>query len=228
MDLDFKTISIGFSKTVSIALIGFTRDDWLSAVRGLSLSVSVISANGVPWRFEGPGDTEGCGVGRGGGSSDADDTLDPLIGILFLLCGDSILVEASGPCSSLSPVSKICEGSTFSFATLFLRPPARVVASKFVVFLLDCVDFRGLRFGATAKSSSLSSFTFDCTCSSSSSDSTTFLLEAVRLEDLVGNVDILVIGYGLVVWVACSEAAVRRSRIVVDTRGAAVEKFCIC
>ena len=66
MDLDFNTISIGFSKMVSMARIGFTADDWLSAVRGLSLRDSVISARGVPCNSDGSGDCEGCGVGSDG------------------------------------------------------------------------------------------------------------------------------------------------------------------
>ena len=140
------------------------------------------------------------------------------MGILFLLFGDASLLEDSSSCCSLSSVSKICEGSTFSTAMLFLRPPVREGASEFVVVLRDCVDFRGLRFVGSANSSSLSSFTFDCTCSSSSSDSTTFLRPAVRLEDLVGNADILAMRCGLVVSALGSEVVVPKSRTSEPTR----------
>jgi len=58
MDLDFNTMSIGFSNIVSIAVTGFTAEVWLSAVRGRSLRVSVMSASGVPCNSDGSGDTE--------------------------------------------------------------------------------------------------------------------------------------------------------------------------
>jgi hypothetical protein len=192
VDLDFKTISIGFSRTVSNGLIGLTNRVWLSALRGRSLRLSVISANGVPCNSDGSGETDACGVGRGGGSSGVEDTRDPRAGALFLFRGDALFDGDSGSGCIVSSGSKISDGSMFSFVMfLFPRPPVLGVGIALVVFRLDCGAFLGLRLGAGVKSSSSSS-NFDCMSSSSSSDSTTiFLRDAALLDGLTGDSDIL-------------------------------------
>ena len=139
IDLDFNTISIGLSNMVSIALIGFTAEAWLSAVRGRSLRVSVMSASGVPWSSEGSGDTEACGVGSGGGSSGVAEARGFRTGALFRFRGDAFLDGESGSGCTVCSGSKISEGSIFSLARIFFdRPPVRgVAAMEFVVFRLD-------------------------------------------------------------------------------------------
>lgn len=194
IDLDLSTISIGFSKTVSSGRMGIA-NVWLSAVRGRSLSVSVMSASGVACNSEGSGDCDGCGVGNGGGSSGVLEERPPRTGALFRFRGDALLEGDSGSGCAVSSGSRISEGSMFSFATVFLaRPPVRgVLATAFVVFRLDAGAFRGLRLGAGVKSSPLSSSILGSIISSSSSESTTAfrLVAAARLEGLTGDSDIL-------------------------------------
>jgi hypothetical protein len=199
-DLDFSTISIGFSRTVSIGLIDLIWELWLSAVRGRSLSVAVISASGALCSWDGSGDIEGCGVGNGGGKSGAGVVRDVRVGALFRLRGDARLDGDSGSGWTDCSGSNSSVGSIFSLLSVFLDLPdvLGVVAIELVVFRLDCVCLRGLFCGAGVKSSSLSSSTFCMLCiSSSSSDdsTTTFRRVAARLDGLVGDsVDILLVG----------------------------------
>ncbi len=161
VDLDFKTISIGFSKTVSIALTGFTMEDWLLDVPGRSLMVFVMSASGTSFGIEGSGDADGFGVGNGGGSSGVVDDLEAFTGALLRFRGEAFLVGDSGPGVIVCSGSNISEGSMFSFATIFFGRPlprtGKLSATVFVVFLLDAGAFLGLFLGAGVKSSSLSS-----------------------------------------------------------------------
>ena len=120
---------------------------------------------------------------------------EPRVGALFLFRGEALLDGDSGVIICvLCSGSNISEGSTFSLAKIFLvRPPVRgVFETEFVVFRLDTGAFRGLRFVAGAKSSTLSSFILDSMSSSSSSDSTTtFLRAAALLDGRTGDSDIV-------------------------------------
>lgn len=196
IERDLSTISIGFSKTVSNALMGLTTEDWLSAVRGRSLRVSVISARGVVCNSEGSGDCDGFGVGIGGGNSGVLELRVPRTGALFLFRGEAFLVGESGAgVIIVASASNISEGSTFSLPPPLLGRPEvlGVLAMTFVVFRLVAGAFRGDFLGAGVKSSSLSSsLILDCaSSSSSSSDSTTnFLRDAALREGLAGVSDI--------------------------------------
>lgn len=151
----------------------------------------MISASGVPGSIEGSGEAEGSGVGNGGGARSGAEERLFFTGALFLFRGEVALLEGdSGSICALCSGSKISEGSILSVGMLFfVRPPVRGVrGTVVVVFRLAGADFRGLRFGAGVKSSSLSSSTFVSTCSSSSSESTTTFRRVVaRLEGLTGD-----------------------------------------
>src|SRR6266699_2716433 len=68
---DFNTISMGFSKMVSIAFIGLTAANVPSGDRCCSFRAAlVISDSGVP---KISGDADGLGVGMGGGISGVTD-----------------------------------------------------------------------------------------------------------------------------------------------------------
>lgn len=200
IDLDFSTMSIGFSKIVSMALMGLIVDASPSAVRGRSFKDSVMSARGV-WISDGSGDCEGFGVGSGGGRSGVADfrgrrTRD---GALFILRGDPRLVGDSGSMIVLSSAgSRISDGSISPVSRLFFpRPVVRgVAATEVVVFLLPAGALRGLRLGAGAgvKSSSSSRSILEVIISSSSSsDSMTnfFRAAAALREGRTGDSDII-------------------------------------
>ena len=192
VDLDLSKISIGFSRMASIGFINLTCDVWLSAVRSLSLSVSVISARGVTCSCDGSGDIEGCGVGNGGARSGIAELREAFVGALFRFRGEALFVGDSGSGWTFCSGSKSSVGSMFSLFIFFLDLAVvlGVLAMELVVFRLDCVCFRGLLWEAGAKSSPLSSSAFMvfCISSSSSEDSNITLRRvAARLEGLVGD-----------------------------------------
>lgn len=191
VDLDLSMISIGFSRMASIGFMVLICDVWLSAVRGLSLNVSVISVRGVPCGCDGSGDMEGCGVGNEGARSGIAELREAFVGALLLFRGEAFFVGDSGSGWALCSGSKSSVGSMFSLFAIFLALVVvlGVLAIELVVFRLDCVCLRGLLWDAGAKSSPSSSASWVfCMSSSSSEDSTTTLRrEAARLEGLVGD-----------------------------------------
>lgn len=164
IDLDFSTISIGLSKTVSRALIGLANASGLpgAGAGGWSFNVSVMSASGVLCSWYGAGDTDACGVGNGAGSSGGTEALPAREGAaLFRFLGDALFDGEGGSGYAVCSGSNISEGSMLSATTdLRVRPDVRgVLGTEVAVFLRDCVCLRGLRSGAGVNSSSLSSFT---------------------------------------------------------------------
>ena len=135
--LDLTTISIGFSRTVSIGLT-FTNSCSFSDVTVCSLIVAlVISDNGVAWSCEGSGVWDDFGVGKGGGGS-ADTERRLFLGAAVLLrFRGEVLIEERGTGGMLSSGSKICDGSMLS-PVRFLRFLAAVrgVGGTSAVFLL--------------------------------------------------------------------------------------------
>src|SRR3569833_1338758 len=181
---DLSTMSIGFSKMVSIARMGLTVAGVSSPGRRWSLAlVLVISASGVPGISAGSGEAEGFGVGMGiGGSSSGVVALAALGATLLRIRGDGFLAAGSASTTVMAgwSGSKISLGSTLAAARLFLGLPGflGVVGSSVVVFRRPAVERRGLRVGAGAKSSSLSSAIYVAfPVSTSSSES----IMAVRL-----------------------------------------------
>lgn len=150
-----------------------------------------MSARGVPWSWEGSGDTEGPGVGRGGGSSGMTDSRPLACAALLRFRGEGFLVGDEGSCETLVSGSNSCEGSMLSRAAALPRVLRRgVEGSVFVVVRRDCR--RGLVLGAGVKSSSLSGSTFGVSstspASSSEDSTTTFRRDAARRVGLVGDI----------------------------------------
>lgn len=56
----------------------------------------MISARGVPYSWDGSGETDGSGVGKGGGSSGAVKFCPFFTGALFLFRGEALLLGDSG------------------------------------------------------------------------------------------------------------------------------------
>lgn len=172
---DLRTISIGFSRMVSMARMGFTAANTVSSPR-LTV-VNVISDSGEPTTVTDSGDCEAFGVGIGGGCSSGVAALLARGAALFLFRGDGFLVGSSwSTVMAVWSASNTSLGSTLALgAALFLgRPGLRLgvagVSTVVVVFLLPVVDRRGLVDGAGANSSSLSSI-FWVASAISSSDS---------------------------------------------------------
>lgn len=191
---DFKTMSIGFSRIVSIALTGLTAASRVSsACRRCSLIVvDVMSASGVLGRSpEGSGDAEGFGVGSGTSSSGVA-ALDVLAATLLRFRGEGFFTGSSWSAVAVrsgSRISLASEGAILFFG----RPRLLGVAGGSMVLRLLCR--RGLLLSATGlNSSSLSSAIF-CVVSaaiSSSSESITAVLRVAARRE--GRVDDMTAG----------------------------------
>lgn len=200
------------ASVVSVASVAPSSVDAFSSAAGVCceagrgvcslIAVSVISFKGVPWRDAASGDSEGLGVGRGGGSSGVSGAIDTpetrllraaLASFTDRRFGGAFLLGDTGSAATLSGGLKTCEGSTDSLS-LVVR---RLVLVLEVAATLAVVLRRGearLLFGAGVYSSSSSSSScsrlmplFSMSEEPSSSSKTTFLLEAARRERRSGD-----------------------------------------
>jgi hypothetical protein len=152
----------------------------------LLIALLVMSASGVLSRCRGSGETDGTGVGSGGGISGIAEVrrVPRPVAALFRFRGDALLDGDAGSLGAmLSSGSNICDGSMPSpvFA-LRLRASFLGDVSTFVVVCRREV-FLGLRFGAGVNSSSSGALKL----SSSSDSSTMIFFRVARRAGRIGE-----------------------------------------